>query len=167
MEVVLDEGVDLYIKRAWYESCSFWTPKSYREFLYPIVKADVELAHQQGTKFGYIISANAMPLLDMFIELGIDVVIGLDPREWDMTVTKQKLGGKVCLWGGVNGHLTVERGEKAEVCTAVQAAMDVLAPGGGFILSPVDNVRDGAPPQWRENVQALISEWKALTGQRG
>jgi uroporphyrinogen-III decarboxylase len=167
MEIILEEGVDLYIKRAWYETCGFWTPASYREFLYPILQQEVDLAHQYGAKFGYIITEDAMPLLDYFVQLGIDVVIGVDPREWDLETTKQKLGGKACLWGGVNGHLTVEQGDRAEVCRAVQRAMEVLAPGGGFILSPVDNVRDSAPLEWRENVQTLIDTWKMLTGQRG
>jgi hypothetical protein len=42
--------------------------------------------------------------------------------------------------------------------------MEVLAPGGGFILSPVDNVREFTP-RATENVPALIDEWQRLTGQ--
>jgi hypothetical protein len=42
--------------------------------------------------------------------------------------------------------------------------MEVLAPGGGFILSPVDNVREDTP-RAHENVAALIDEWQKLTGQ--
>jgi len=164
MEVVLDAGIDLYIKRAWYENCDFWTPTTYREFIYPILKADVELAHERGAKFGYIITSNCMALLDQIAESGVDVVIGVDPMEWDLTITKQKLGGKVCLWGGVNGHLTVEQGSAEEVRTAVREAMRILAPGGGFILSPVDNVRQDTP-RARANVRALIDEWRRLTRQ--
>jgi hypothetical protein len=40
--------------------------------------------------------------------------------------------------------------------------MELLAPGGGFILSPVDNVRD-LTSQARENVLALVDEWHKLT----
>jgi hypothetical protein len=42
--------------------------------------------------------------------------------------------------------------------------MEVLAPGGGFILSPVENVRDTSQHTW-DNTLALLDEWKALTGQ--
>ena len=164
MEVVLDTGVDLYIKRAWYENCFFWTPKAYREFLYPILKGDADLAHQKGAKLGYIVTSNCMPLLDMFAEAGIDVLIGVDPAAWDLDEAKNKLAGKVCLWGGVNGHVTVEQGSSQQVRAEVRTAMEVLAPGGGFILSPVDNVRE-ATPRARENTQALIDEWRRLTGQ--
>jgi uroporphyrinogen-III decarboxylase len=164
MEVVLEAGIDLYIKRAWYENCDFWTPASYREFLLPIVKADAELAHQKGARLGYIITSNCMPLLDMFAEAGIDVLIGVDPAAWDMPVARQKLGGKVCLWGGVNGHLTVEQGTSEEVRAEVREALEVLSPGGGFILSPVDNVRENTP-RAHQNVSVLIDEWQRLTGQ--
>jgi hypothetical protein len=159
METVLDAGVDLYIKRAWYENCDFWTPETYCEFLLPILTAEVELAHEKGTKFGYIITSNAMPLLDLFIESGLDVVIGVDPGAWDLERAKQKAGGKVCLWGGVNGHLTIERGSPEEVRAEVHRALEVLAPGGGLILSPVDNVREDSA-RARENVRVLIESWR-------
>jgi len=159
MKAVLDAGVDLYIKRAWYENCDFWSPRSWRRFIYPILKEDVELAHSYGAKFGYLITSSAMPLLEGIAECGVDVLIGVDPMKWDLATTKQKLQGKVCLWGGVNGHLTVERGAPEGIRLEVQRAMDILAPGGGFILSPVDNIREDTP-QIRENVQALIDEWE-------
>jgi uroporphyrinogen-III decarboxylase len=162
MRVVLDAGIDLYIKRAWYENCDFWTPATYREFLYPILQADAALAHEYGAKFGYLITSNCMPVLDMVAEAGVDVVIGVDPAEWDLRIAKDKLKAKVCMWGGVNGHLTVERGTPEQVRAEVREAMRVLAPGGGFILSPVDNVRENTP-RARENVAVLIDEWSQLT----
>jgi uroporphyrinogen decarboxylase len=163
MRVLLEVGIDLYIKRAWYENCDFWTPTTYREFLFPIVEADAELAHQKGTRLGYIITSNCMPLLDMFAEAGVDVLIGVDPAAWDLAVAKDRLAGRVALWGGVNGHLTVEHGTGEEVRAEVCQALRVLAPDGGFILSPVDNVRENTP-RARKNVQVLIDEWQQMTG---
>jgi uroporphyrinogen-III decarboxylase len=159
MEAVLEAGVDLYIKRAWYENCDFWTPTAFREFLLPILAADVELAHEKGARFGTIITSNAMPLLDLLLEAGVDVVIGVDPRAWDLERTKKKVRGEVCLWGGLNGHLTIERGSPEEVRAEVLRALEVLAPGGGFVLSPVDNVREDTPRS-RENVRTLIDAWR-------
>jgi hypothetical protein len=161
MEVVLSADIDLYIKRAWYENCDFWSPKTYEKYLSPILEADVELAHDHGAKFGYLITSNCMPLLDYFAEAGVDVLIGVDPHHWDLGATKQKLGGKVCLWGGVNGNITVEYGTPEQVRMEVGKAMGLLSSQGGFILSPVDNVRDYSPRS-QENVQALIEEWEQL-----
>ncbi len=163
MITVLESGIDLFIKRAWYENLDFWTPATWRRFLLPIVQADVALSHAHGARFGYLITSNCMKLLPLFVEAGIDVVIGVDPHAWDLAQTKAELGDKVCLWGGVNGHLTVEQGTAAEVEAEVGEAIRLLAPGGGFILSPVDNVRENSPTA-QANVRALINAWRAATG---
>jgi hypothetical protein len=159
MSVMLDAGVDLFIKRAWYENLDFWNPVSWRKLIYPRLKADVDLAHERGAKFGYIVTSNCMKLLPMVVELGIDVVIGVDPRAWDLAGAKAVLGGKVCLWGGVNGHLTIEQGTPQQTVDEVVEAIRTLAPGGGFILSPVDNVRSYAP-EVIKNINALLSRWQ-------
>jgi hypothetical protein len=164
MTVVLDAGIDCYIKRAWYENADFFTPAAWGEFVQPELREDVRLAHQAGAKFAYIITANAIPLLDMIAETGVDAIIGVDPEAYDLNATKAKMGGKVCLWGGVNGHLTVEHGSPEAVRGEVSAAMQSLGPDG-FILSPVDNVREDTPIAM-SNVNTLINTWQALTGQK-
>lgn len=161
MQVVLDAGVDLYIKRAWYENCDFWSPASWKKYIQPILQADIALAHSHGARFGYFITSRGMPLLDLIAQTGVDVLIGLDPHTWDLQRVAGKLGGKVCLFGGVNGHLTVERGTPEEVQRETNTALKTLSPTCGFILSPVDNVRIYTP-QSRENVRRLIDTWRAF-----
>lgn len=162
MEVFLNAGVDLFIRRGWYEGADFWSPRLYREFIFPTLQADVRLAHEKGVQFGYIMTTGTLPVLDMIMEAGVDVLIGVDPIQdtgMDMRLLKQKTRGKMALWGGVNGFLTVERGTKEEIQEAVAEAIRILGPEG-FILSPVDNVRDLSDATW-ENVLAFVEAWKA------
>jgi hypothetical protein len=161
MDVVLGAGVDLYIKRAWYENLDFWTPTTWREFILPTTRAEVELAHDRGARFGYIVTSDCMDLLPLIREAGVDVIIGADPREWDLPEARRRLGDDVTLWGGVNGHLTVEQGSVEDVRTEVREAIDALGPRG-FILSPVDNVRHDDEAT-RTKVAALIDEWQTVT----
>jgi len=154
MEVALTAGIDLYIKRAWYENTDFFTPRIWKKLIQPELRKDVELAHQAGAKFGYIITANAMPLLELIAQAGVDVLIGIDPQAFDLGAAKAALEGHVCLWGGVNGHLTVEYGTSEAVQAEVTAAIDL----------PVDNVRQYTP-QAMNNVKTLIHTWQGLTGQ--
>jgi len=163
MTVLLEAGIDLFIKRAWYENCDNFIPRHYRKFIRTILEADAALAHQYGVKMGIMMTSNCMHLLDDVREAGVDTIIGVDPAQWDLEVARQKLGGRVCLWGGVNGHLAVELGKPEDVRAEVRKAMETFAPGGGFILSPVDNVREYTPTA-QANVDALIDEWKGLTG---
>ena len=161
MEVILDAGVHLFIKRAWYENCDFWSPKAWRQFIYPILKADVECAHDHDAKLGYLITSNCMPLLELFAEIGVDCLIGVDPARWDLKMTIEKLGGKVCLWGGVNGYNTIELGRPDQVRAEIQEAMRLFNPPGGYILSPVDNIREDTSVS-RQNIAVMIDEWLKL-----
>lgn len=162
MEVVLAAPVDLYIRRAWYEGCDFITPRLFRQVLLPQLKAEADLAHQHGAKYGYICSSGTKPLLDDYLEAGIDALIGIDPIQGtytDMPLMREKLGGKICLWGGISGAVTVEMGSEQEVRAAVRHAIQTLGPNG-LILSPVDNITVDAPRTWR-NTDVLIDEWRA------
>jgi len=161
MAVELAEKVDLFIYRAWYEGCDFISPKFFREAILPRLKNDVALAHEHGALFGYICSSGIVPLLDDYQEAGIDVLIGIDPVQGthtDLAAIKKKAAGRICLWGGVSGAITVERGEEEEIRTAVRQAIATLGPEG-FVLSPVDNITLDAPQTWH-NVEVFIDEWK-------
>jgi hypothetical protein len=160
MRVVLAGGVDLYIKRAWYEGCDFVTPRFFKRVILPRLIPEVELAHAHGAKFGYICSSGILPMLDMFLEAGIDVLIGVDPVQGthtDLAKIKQRCAGKMAIWGGVSGAVTVELGSEQEVRQAVCQALTSLGPDG-CILSPVDNITVDAPKTW-ENLQIFIDEW--------
>jgi hypothetical protein len=95
------------------------------------------------------------------VEAGVDVLIGVDPVQGthtDLGQIKRKAAGRLCLWGGVSGAVTVEMGEESEIRTAVRLALANLGPEG-FILSPVDNITVDAPKTW-SNLQIFIDEWR-------
>jgi uroporphyrinogen-III decarboxylase len=161
MRVVLSAPVDLYIRRSWYEGCDFITPRFYRRVVLPHIQTEAALAHEHGAKFGYICTSGTKPLLNDFIDAGIDVLIGMDPIQGtytDLPLMKSKLGGRVCLWGGVSGAVTVEQGSEEDVRAAVRQAITVLGPQG-FILCPVDNITVDTPQTWR-NIDIFIDEWR-------
>jgi uroporphyrinogen-III decarboxylase len=161
MEVVLSADIDLFIRRAWYEGCDFVLPQFYQHEVLPRLKAEVDLAHECGAKFGYICTSGTKPMLDFYAEAGIDTLIGIDPVQGtytDMPLMKEKIGERVCLWGGVSAAVTVERGNEAEIRSAVRQALETLGPMG-MILSPVDNITVDEPSTWN-NVDIFIDEWK-------
>ena len=161
MKVVLESKVDIYFRRAWYEGCDFITPDFYRQCLLPMLKAEADLAHEYGAKFGYICSSGTKPLLNSYVDAGIDTLLAIDPIQGthtDMPYMRKTLAGKVCLWGGVSGAITVEMGSEAEVRAAVRQAIATLGPDS-FILSPVDNLTVDAPRTW-DNVRVFIDEWQ-------
>jgi hypothetical protein len=61
--------------------------------------------------------------------------------------------------GGVNSGITLARGSHKEIQQAVQTAVQILAPGGGFILAPVDALFPDTP--W-SSVEAVIEVWRTV-----
>jgi hypothetical protein len=162
MRVVLEVGVDLYIRRGWYEGADFWSPGLYRQFLLPQIQREAALAHEYGALFGYTMTTGALPMLDNILESGVDVILGVDPLqrgEHPLETMRDKLGGRVCLWGGVNGAITVEEGTESEVREAVIQALEAMRGVNGFILSPVDNITEITLNAWH-NVDVFIQTWK-------
>jgi len=160
MKIVLSAPVDLYLRRAWYEGCDFAIPRFYRNHLLPRLKREVDVAHEHGAKFGYICSSGTQPMLDYYIEAGIDVLIGIDPVQGthtDISLMKSKLDKRVCLWGGVSGAVSVEQGNEQDIRRVVREAITGMGPDG-FILSPVDNITVDEPLTW-QNINIFIDEW--------
>jgi uroporphyrinogen-III decarboxylase len=164
MRVVLEAGVDLFIRRGWYESSDFWSPGLYRRFILPWIKRQAKLAHDYGVRFGYNMTTGLIPMMDSILESGVDVNLGVDPLqhgERPLEAARAKLGGKVCLWGGVNGAITVEEGSAEDVRRAVADALAVMRGANGFVLSPVDNITEITPNTWK-NVDMFIDTWQEL-----
>jgi hypothetical protein len=164
IEVYLEvTGAELIIRRGWYETTEFWTPGAYRDIVAPTLGREAELVHQAGRKYGYIITSAFLPVLEDILDAGVDVLIGLDPEEGKGTdleaVKKMCMKKGAAIWGGVSGAATVERGTAESTEAAVHRALELLGQGGGFILSPVDNVREDTGRAWA-NTRVFIDTWK-------
>ena len=162
LEMLLEEKVDTVVYDAWYDTTRFWSPRLYRELLKPFIQKNIDLVHQAGIKFSYIMSCGIMPLLDDFVEMGIDVLWGVDPVQdnANLATVKRKLEGKVCIWGGMNSTLTLQHGSREEIGEAVTEAIRILAPGGGFVLMPVDQIFAYTP--W-ESFEIMVERWREIS----
>jgi len=163
IRLLIKAGAEIVFHRGWYEGTSFWTPRHFREFLLPNLKEEVALAHRLGAKFCYINTLGIMPILKMIKESGADILYGIDPvqggSDLDQARIKEEIGEKVCLWGGINGQVTLDQGLKAQIEAEVVNAVRSMGEGGGFILSPVDHIYSTTP--W-ENIQIMIDAWQRV-----
>lgn len=161
IEMLIDAKVDVILHRGWYEMPDFWGVAAYRRFLKPLLREEAAIVHQAGAKFSYIMTKGIMHLLDDFLEIGMDLLWGVDPVQGgaDLAVLARRLKGRLCVLGGMNGNLTMTEGSPAEIEQAVEEAIRILGPGGGFILSPVDKIEAWTP--W-ENVEAMLKRWREL-----
>ena len=165
VEYALQAGCDHIVRRGWYESTDFWSPTLYQRFLLPPLQAEVQVAHQAGATYDYVMNSGQMPLLDYFAEAQIDMLSNLDPLApgTDLGVIKRGLGQSLALCGGVNNNHVVEMGTEEAVRTAVREAAELLAPGGGYVMAPGDalgyiEVTDTL----LRNFEVMIDTWREI-----
>jgi len=159
LELALELGADAVLRRGWYESTDFWSPKLYADLAKPALLAEVELAHAAGVPVIYLMDSGVMPLLDELASVPFDCLLGVDPATspQDLREIRRRLPGKA-LWGGISGPLHLGRGTPAQVEAAVERA---FADCGreGFLLGPGVGIRHDWPT---ENLEACERAWKRL-----
>lgn len=158
-ELLLQEGIDVMVHMAWYEGTIFWTPKNFRRFIKPRLAQLVNKCHSKGVPFRYIITKDWKPMQADLLELGIDCITGIDPVQdkIDLKEVKQKIGNKMCLMGGINSAVMLTQWSDDKIRDAIDQAMEILSPGSGFILFPVDNIFCELP--W-EKVELVIEQYR-------
>lgn len=161
-EMMLDVGgVDVVVQGGWYSGTSSFSPVLFERFVLPHLKDLVALAHQAGTLFAYVLTAGVLPMADLLLDSGIDLLYWVDPVQdnVDMAVVKRKFARRLAVAGGINGALTLGRGSREEIRQAVHSAVRTLGAGAGFILSPVDALFPDTP--W-ESVEAMLDAWREV-----
>jgi uroporphyrinogen-III decarboxylase len=159
LDLLLEEGIDVMVHMAWYEGTDFWTPRNYRRLIKPRLQQLIDRVHARHVPFRYIITKGWKPLRNDFLEMGIDCITGVDPVQDNVNLEEVKaaLGADICLMGGINAAVMLTQWSDEEISDAVRRAVQVLSPGSGFILFPVDNIHCELP--W-EKVEYLIKQWK-------
>ncbi len=158
-DLVLQEGIDDMVHMAWYEGTTFWTPKNFRRFIKPRLAELINHCHQAGVPFRYIITKDWIPIQDDLLEVGVDCITGIDPVQDKINLkdVKTQIGDRVCLMGGMNAAVTLTQWDELRIRNAVDQAIEIMSPGSGFILFPVDNIFCELP--W-ERVELLIDQYK-------
>ena len=98
-------------------------------------------------------------LFEELISAGVDAVnpvqVAADGMD-DTAELKRIFGGRLTFWGGgCDTQHVLPHGTTDEVRREVRRRIADLAPGGGFVFSPVHNIQAGVPP---ENIVAMYDE---------
>ena len=164
MRRALEAGVDM-IFDAWYNfSLSVgWSPEQWKEIVLPHIRQNVELTHEFGAIYHYYDDGKMDKTLEHLADAGVDVVDTLTPPplgDVDLRSAKSRVGDRVCLKGNVEVVTVILQGQPEEIRRAVQEAIEIGAPGGGFIMASSDSLRPETP--W-ENVKAYFDAAKEFT----
>lgn len=112
------------------------SPDTFDNYFAKRLKVMADLAHEFDCAFLLHTCGNIEPLIPRFIDIGIDVLDPIQPESLDPEKIKKLYGKDICLRGGISSQQTLAHGTPEEVELEVKKKLDVLMPGGGYILSP-------------------------------
>lgn len=89
-------------------------------------------------------------LLPDLIEAGLDIYnpVQFTAANMELEGLKRDFGKDLVFWGGgVNTQSTLKNANPDQVRDEVKRILDIMAPGGGFVFTPVHNVQEDVPPE--------------------
>ena len=131
------------------------SPELFRKFFLPGLRQEFRLGKALGLKVFLHSCGSIREIIPDLIEAGLDVLdpiqvgaAGMDPEE-----LKREFGRDLCFSGAVDVQETMCHGTPDQVREEVKARLEVLAPGGGYILT-TSHIMPAETPL--ENIPALF-----------
>jgi uroporphyrinogen decarboxylase len=133
------------------------SPKMYRQVLKPIHADYIAFIRQRTqAKVFFHTDGDVFDLLDDFVEIGIDILNPIQTSAGKMAnlaELKRRYGRNLVFCGAVDTHRVLPSGTPDEVRQEVRRVIDLLGPGGGYMLASVHTIMDEVPP---ENILAMV-----------
>jgi uroporphyrinogen decarboxylase len=133
------------------------SPEMYREILKPIHADYISyIKERTNAKIFFHTDGDVVPLIDDFIEMGIDILNPIQTsagKMADLGELKNRFGKNIVFCGGIDTHRILPSGSPAEVREEVKRVMELLGRGGGYMLASVHTIMNDVPP---ENVLAMV-----------
>ena len=95
-------------------------------------------------------------LVGDFIEIGVDILNPIQTsagKMSDLEELKRRYGDEIVFCGGIDTHTILPKGTPEEVAEEVKRVIEILAPGGGYMVSSVHTIMDDVPA---ENILAMV-----------
>lgn len=133
------------------------SPRMYRRLVKPI-HADYIAFIKEHTraKVFFHTDGDVFDLLDDFVEIGVDVLNPVQTsagRMSNLAELKKRYGEALCFCGGIDTQRILPFGTPQQVRQEVRRVIEMLGPGGGYMVSAVHTIMDDVPP---ENILAMV-----------
>jgi len=160
-KAAIDAGVSGILMNADYCSKTgpFMSPKQFRDFYLPEIKAHHVAYHEKGAFVIQHKDGNIWLIADaLLIEAGADVYQAMEPSaDMKLSEVKAVYGDKICLMGNVDCVYTLVHGTADDVVAETEECIKTGATGGGYIVSSSNVVVSRTPTK---NYLALVETVK-------
>jgi len=133
------------------------SPDMYRQVLKPIHADWIEfIKTRTNARIMFHTDGDVFPLVDDFVDMGIDILNPIQTsagKMADLRALRDRYGSKIVFCGAIDTQRILPHGTPAEVRAEVRRVIDILGPGGGYMLASVHTVMDDVPA---ENILAMV-----------
>ncbi len=129
------------------------SPSVWEEQIRPGEQREYDLIHAAGKDVWVHSCGNIEKIMPSLIEMGVDVINPVQPECMDLALLKSRFGASITFWGGISTQRTLPYGTPDEVRREARQVRNLMAAGGGYILSPAQELQEDVPP---ENILALL-----------
>ena len=138
-----------------YRSGTFIRPEQMRQYVFPIQKKLVQIAHRHGKPFLLHACGNLEAIMDDLIDsVGIDGKHSFEDTFLPVTEAKRLYGGRISILGGVDVDMMC-RSTEDEVRAYTRRVLEACMPGGGYALGTGNSVANYIPVR---NYLAMLDE---------
>jgi len=124
-----------------------YPPSVLAEYLYPHLRAQIELLHARGLRVVFHSDGNVTEALPELLACGID---GFNPLEttagMDARAFHAQIGRRVALVGGIDAVEVLAHGTPAQVAAATRALIDLYRDDGNLLLASASGEVDNGMP---------------------
>jgi uroporphyrinogen decarboxylase len=133
------------------------SPKMYRSILKPIHADYIAFIKEHtNAKVFFHADGDVFNLVDDFIEIGVDILNPIQTSAGKMSNLaglKKRYGENIVFCGAIDTQRVLPSGTPEQVREEVRRVIEVMAPGGGYMLAAVHTVTDDVPP---DNILAMV-----------
>lgn len=126
----------------------YLSPKEYKEFVKPWAARYIsEVKKLTKAKLYYHCDGSIAPLIDDFIDMGVDILgpVMNEGRDMEPEKLKKRYGDRICFQSGIDTQGVLPLGTVDEVREHVRSVIRALAPGGGYIFA-IEGILPEVPP---------------------
>ena len=153
---MIEAGVDFICiaEDLGFESGTFFSPDTYRKYLFPYLKEQIEIIRDKNIPIFFHSDGNINSIVDDLVNMGISCLHPIQrTAHMDISKIKKKYGNIIAICGNVDSSHTLPFKSIEEVIKETKECLKIGAPGGGYILASDSDIRDDMPV---ENIIAMF-----------
>jgi len=135
------------------------SPELWRKHIKPYSEQLIRPFKDMGLKTFYHSCGSIVPVIEDFIEMGLDILDPIQPKAEGMNpeALKSRFGDRLAFHGGVDEQELLPRGTVDEVRNEVHRLIDILGQQGGYIICAAHAIQPDTP---MENILAMYEAAK-------